>query len=79
VFERVIGPVATATYLRRRGEQTSMHRVRFDPTIPVFEQAKTFGTLDCAATMFAIYATLQINVVVSFMNGIVEGMTASVV
>jgi hypothetical protein len=28
-----------------------MYRLGFEPTIPVFEQAKTVHTLDCAATV----------------------------
>jgi hypothetical protein len=31
--------------------QTSMPRVRFEPTIPVFERAKTFRALDLAVTV----------------------------
>jgi hypothetical protein len=29
-----------------------MHRLKFEPTIPVFERAKTFHALDRAATVF---------------------------
>jgi hypothetical protein len=31
--------------------QKSMPRVGFEPTIPVFERAKTVHALDCAATV----------------------------
>jgi hypothetical protein len=31
--------------------QTSMHRLGFEPTIPVFEQGKTVHALDSAATV----------------------------
>jgi hypothetical protein len=42
-------PVAAQTQNKRR--QTSMSRVGFEPTNPVFKQAKTFYTLDSATTM----------------------------
>jgi hypothetical protein len=48
----------TATYTgqqkqKKRG-QVSMPRVGFEPTIPVFEQTKTFRVLDRAATVVSV-------------------------
>jgi hypothetical protein len=40
-----------ATYTRNKRTQTSMLRVGFEPTIPVFGRAKTVHALDGAATM----------------------------
>jgi hypothetical protein len=31
-----------------------MSRMRFEPTIPVFERAKTFNALDLAATVIGL-------------------------
>jgi hypothetical protein len=39
----------TQTQNKRR--QTSMPSVGFEPTIPVFEQAKTFNSLDCVTAV----------------------------
>jgi hypothetical protein len=45
-----------------------MPGVEFEPTIPVFERAKTFHALDCAATMIGritigpvIYFTFRVS------------------
>jgi hypothetical protein len=38
------------TQTQTKRTQTSMPRVRFEPTIPVFERAKTVHALDRAAT-----------------------------
>jgi hypothetical protein len=42
---------ATYTGHQHRGTQTSMPRMGFKPTIPVFERAKIFRALDRAATL----------------------------
>jgi hypothetical protein len=39
------------THKQNKCRQTSMPWVGFEPTIPVFEWAKTFHALDCAATV----------------------------
>jgi hypothetical protein len=39
------------TQTQNKPTQTSMPRVRFEATTPVFEQAKTVHVLDCAATV----------------------------
>jgi hypothetical protein len=37
-----------------------MHKVGFEPTIPVFERANTFHALDCATTVIGSnYTTCQ--------------------
>jgi hypothetical protein len=36
-------------------QRPSMHQVGFEPMIPVFERAKTFHALDCAATVISCY------------------------
>jgi hypothetical protein len=43
-----------ATYTQNRRTQTSMPRVAFEPTIPVFEGAKAVHALDRAATVIGI-------------------------
>jgi hypothetical protein len=43
--------VATYTQTQNKRTQTSMPRVRFEPTIPVFECAETVHALDRAATV----------------------------
>jgi hypothetical protein len=48
---------ATYTQTQNKRKQTSMPRVGFEPTIPVFDRAKTFHTLDeyllsCQGTKF---------------------------
>jgi hypothetical protein len=43
-----------ATYTQNKRTQTSMLPVGFDPTIPVFERAKTVHVLDRAATVIGI-------------------------
>jgi hypothetical protein len=42
------------TQTQNKGTQTSMPRVGFEPTIPVFEGAKTVHALDRAVTVFGI-------------------------
>jgi hypothetical protein len=44
-------PTRRATQTQNKRTQTSMSRVRLEPTIPVFEQAKMFHDLDRAATV----------------------------
>jgi hypothetical protein len=41
-------PAHRTTQTRKKRTQTSMPRVGFEPTIPVFEPVKTFGVLDRA-------------------------------
>jgi hypothetical protein len=53
---RVISPVARPLPMQENTNteesgQTSMPRVGFEPTIPVFERAKTFDALERAATV----------------------------
>jgi hypothetical protein len=42
-----------ATQTQHKRTQTSMPRLGFEPTIPVFERAKTVHALDRAATVIA--------------------------
>jgi hypothetical protein len=44
-------PTHGTTQTQNKRTQTSMPRVGFDPTIPVFERAKTVRALDSAATV----------------------------
>jgi hypothetical protein len=44
-------PTRRTTQRQNRRTQTSMPRVGFEPTIPVFERAKTVHVLDRAATV----------------------------
>jgi hypothetical protein len=44
-------PTHRTTEIQNKRTQTSMPRVGFEPTIPVFERAKTVHTLDRAATV----------------------------
>jgi hypothetical protein len=44
-------PTHTTTQTQNKRIQTSMPRVEFDPTIPVFERAKTINALDRTATV----------------------------
>jgi hypothetical protein len=44
-------PTHRTTQTQNKRTQTSMPRVEFEPTAPVFEQAKTVYALNCAATM----------------------------
>jgi hypothetical protein len=45
-------PTHRTTQTQNKSTQTSMSRVRFEPTIPVFERAKTVHALYCAVTVF---------------------------
>jgi hypothetical protein len=49
----VTGPLPThrTTQTKNKGTQTSIPRVRLEPTIPVFERAMTVHALDRAATV----------------------------
>jgi hypothetical protein len=51
----VARPIPTQTQNKRK--QTSMPWVGFEPTIPLFEQAKTFHALDRAVTVIASHLT----------------------
>jgi hypothetical protein len=42
---------STGQHRENKRRQTSMPRVGFEPTIPVFEREKTFHAVDCAATV----------------------------
>jgi hypothetical protein len=44
-------PTHRTTQIWNKRTQTSITRVGFEPTIPVFERAKTFHALDPAATV----------------------------
>jgi hypothetical protein len=44
-------PTHGATKTQNKSIQTSMPQVRFEPTIPVFQPAKTVHALDRAATV----------------------------
>jgi hypothetical protein len=74
LFGRGISP-SKGRYLHRpkqaqnKRTQTSMSRVGFEPTIPVFEGVKTFHALDSAATVIGILRdaiTYQYNSLVLF-------------
>jgi hypothetical protein len=47
-----------ATYTQNKGRQTSMPRVEFEPTIPVFERAKTLHALDRVVTVIGTWISL---------------------
>jgi hypothetical protein len=49
-------PVAKPLSTQNKRTQTSILRVRFEPTIPVFEWAKTVHALDSAATVIGYHA-----------------------
>jgi hypothetical protein len=56
-------PKYRTTQTQNKRTQTSMPRVEFEPTIPVFERAKTVHALDRAATVigcFACYLSIPI-------------------
>jgi hypothetical protein len=44
-------PTQLTTQTQNKHTQISMPWVGFEPTIPVFEQAKTVHALDCTATV----------------------------
>jgi hypothetical protein len=46
-------PTHRTTQTQKKRTQTSMRRMGFDPTIPVFVQAKTVHALDRAATVIS--------------------------
>jgi hypothetical protein len=52
-------PLSThrTTQTQNKCTETSMPRVRFEPTIPVFEGAKTAYALDCTATVIGYTVT----------------------
>jgi hypothetical protein len=50
-----------ATQTQNKHTQKSMPRVRFKPTIPVFEWEKTVHMLDSAATVIGIQIIIQYN------------------
>jgi hypothetical protein len=49
-------PTHRTTQTQNKRTQTSMPQVGFEPTIPVFEWAKTVHVLDRAATVIGIIA-----------------------
>jgi hypothetical protein len=60
LLERGISPTQgrylhRTTQTRNKRRQTSMPLVRFEPTIPVIERAKTFHVLDLAATVIGCH------------------------
>jgi hypothetical protein len=62
-FEGKISPtqghfVHTGQYRQNKHTQTSMPLVGFDPTVSVFEPAKTVHTLDRSATVINLHFTL---------------------
>jgi hypothetical protein len=50
-----------ATYTQNKRTQTPMPLVGFEPTIPVFERAKTVHALERAATVIDEWSVLQQN------------------
>jgi hypothetical protein len=49
-----------ATYTQNKHGQTSMPRVELEPTIPVFERAKTVYALDCPVTVIGYAISVQL-------------------
>jgi hypothetical protein len=49
-------PTHRTTQTQNKRKYTSMPRVEFEPTIPVFERAKTIHALDRAASVFGSIA-----------------------
>jgi hypothetical protein len=47
------------TQTQKTRGQTSMPRVGFELTIPMFERAKTFRALDCATTVIGRYVSIK--------------------
>jgi hypothetical protein len=67
----VISPVTrplpvqhSTTQTQKKRGQTSTRRVGFEPTIPVFEQAKTFRELDRQATVIGIIIIIIIIIII---------------
>jgi hypothetical protein len=56
----VARPLPTRRTTNNKCRQTTMARVVLEPTIPVFERAKTFHALDRAATVIGTYAVLYL-------------------
>jgi hypothetical protein len=57
-------PAHRTAQTQNKRTQTSMPRLRFEPTTPVFERAKTVHALDRAATVmgsYGLYATIFIH------------------
>jgi hypothetical protein len=52
-------PAHRTTQTQNKRTQTSMPQVGFEPTVPVFERAKTVHALDHAATVLGSYYRLQ--------------------
>jgi hypothetical protein len=48
-------PTERTTQTQNKRTQTSMPQVGFEPTIPVFERAKTIHALDRAAAVMGLY------------------------
>jgi hypothetical protein len=65
LLRRGIGPsqgryLRTGQHKQNKSTQTSMPQVRFEPTIPVFERAKTVHALDRAATVIGHLSIIHI-------------------
>jgi hypothetical protein len=65
-FVRGISPsqgryLHTEHHKHNKRTQTSMFQVGFEPTIPVFERAKTVHALDRAVTVIGLLTTWKIN------------------
>jgi hypothetical protein len=56
--QTVTRPLPTQTQNKRT--QTSMAVVRFEPTIPLFERAKTVHALNCAVTEIGSFVTFYL-------------------
>jgi hypothetical protein len=52
-------PTHRTTQKHNKRSQTSMPRVGLEPTIPVFERAKTVHALDRGATVIGFFATFK--------------------
>jgi hypothetical protein len=62
VLGRGISHRKVATYTHRTTQtQISMHRVEFEPTIPMFERAKTVHALDRPATVIDVIQPRMVN------------------
>jgi hypothetical protein len=55
-------PALRTELTQNKGTQTSMSQVRFEPTIPVFEQSKTVHTLDHAANVIGLIQHIDIQI-----------------
>jgi hypothetical protein len=61
-------PAHRAKQTHNKRTQTSMPQVEFEPTIPVFERAKSVHASDCAVSVIGALPSLSVQILIQYVK-----------